>query len=197
MRLLFVINFITIIYAGCSPKNTDVDIKANIESRLKAKAEMSGVTVDVKNGIATIEGQCKDEACRMDCEAIAQKVEGVKTVINDLQLTNPAPAYDSTHVIGAAPVLVIPEDPLISLVNEATEKYPNVKATVADSIVTLTGKITKADLSTLMKELSALNPRKIEQNLTIVKHTKKTNSSSKKTSTKKKKKSAAKKKKHR
>src|SRR5438045_2824419 len=61
MRLLFLINFITIIYVGCSAGNTDVDIKANIESKLKARPEMSGVTVGVKNGIATIEGQCKDE----------------------------------------------------------------------------------------------------------------------------------------
>jgi hyperosmotically inducible protein len=155
----------TIGFVSCAPK--DADIKTDIETKLKAAPDMSGVTVDVKGGIATIEGECKDDVCRANCEKIAQEVKGVKTVINNLTVTQPTAAPVT------ATVVVTADDPLTKSVVEATKGFPGVKAEVKDSIVTLTGEIKKNDLPGLTKALTSLKPKKIENKLTIIKNLKK------------------------
>ncbi|MEO5894038.1 MAG: BON domain-containing protein [Ferruginibacter sp.] len=165
---------------SCAAKITDNDIKATIETRLKAAPDLSAAVIDVTNGIVTITGECKDEVSRENCEKIAQDVTGVKTVINNL--ATPAAAAD-TAVIAASPVAPVgdtvaiaddaglnsPTDPLFIAVTNVTKKFPSVKADVKEGVVTLTGDIKKNDLPRLMKALSALRPTKIEQQLNLVK----------------------------
>ncbi|MEP7142407.1 MAG: BON domain-containing protein [Ferruginibacter sp.] len=171
-RLIFAVSFTALVgFAGCSSKETDIDIKINIETKLKAAPDMAGVIVAVKNGIVTVEGQCKDEACKINCEKIAQAVKGVKTVINDLTVTDAPPV--TAPAVAASPVMVIPEDPLINSVAKVAKNFPSVKAEVKDSIVTLTGEIKKTELPKLMNALSSLKPKKIEQKLTVVKNLRK------------------------
>jgi len=148
----------TTILFSCSPK--DEDVKALIEARLNAQRGMSGATATVKDGVATIMGECKDEPCKAECEKVAHDVKGVKSVINNITVT-PAPA-------AAPPVItIVPDDPLTRSVADATKDFPSVKADVKDGVVTLTGDIRKADLPKLMKSISSLKPRKIENKLTI------------------------------
>ena len=175
IRLLVLLS-IAIGVAGCSPKK-DADIKTEIETNLKAAPDMSGVTVDVVGGIATIEGQISNNTAKAKCEKIAQEVPGVKTVINNLTVANQlpadtvaAPAPVPTTVI-AVPAEEVPEDPLAKSVAEVTGKFPDVKAVVKSGIITLTGTIKKTELPGLMKSLRSLKPKKIEQKLSIRKTT--------------------------
>ena len=142
---------------SCSPK--DEDIKAQIETKLNAKPGMSGATALVNDGVATISGECKDETCKADCEKITHDVKGVKSVINNLTVPQPP--------VTAAPVTISPDDPLTQSVADATKDFASVKAEVKDGVVTLTGDIKKTDLPKLMKSISSLKPRKIENKLTI------------------------------
>ena len=173
-------------FSGCEPK-TDAQIRAEIETKLKAVPDMAAVKVDVAGGIASIEGACKDDACKISCEKIAQGVPGVKTVINNLQVENAPPAADTAT---AAPVKVAPveaapidsaavaapvqgktDDPLTKSVMKVTNRYPTVKAAIENGVVTLTGDIRKTELPVLLRSLRALKPKKIEQQLRVVKAT--------------------------
>lgn len=81
---------VTMGLTSCAPK--DADIKAAVETKLKAKPDMATAMVDVKDGVTTLSGECKDESCKADCEKMAQDVKGVKTVINNLTIAAPPPA---------------------------------------------------------------------------------------------------------
>jgi hyperosmotically inducible periplasmic protein len=66
---------------SCKPK--DADIKAAIETALKADVSAATTMVDVVNGVATISGECKDEACKASCEKLVAAVKDVKSVVNN------------------------------------------------------------------------------------------------------------------
>lgn len=145
-------------FTGCKPK--DADIKAAIETKLKSDPEMSHTMVtDVKDGIATISGVCKDEACKAKCEQAVSGVKGVKSVINNSTIAPPPMA--------AAPVMVSGDEELTRNVMDAVKDYPTVKASVNDGIVTLTGDISKASQVKLMMMVQSLKPRKVENKLTV------------------------------
>ncbi len=67
----------------------------------------------------------------------------------------------------AAPVVVSPDAPLQQGVQDATKDYPTVTATVLDGVITLNGTIAKDKLQPLMMSLNALQPKKIENKLTV------------------------------
>jgi hypothetical protein len=52
-------------------------------------------------------------------------------------------------------------------VKDATKDFPGVTATVDNGEVTLTGNIKRDDLPRLMQSVQALNPKKVNNNLTI------------------------------
>jgi hyperosmotically inducible periplasmic protein len=79
----------TISFVSCKPK--DADIKAKIEEAIKADAMMTGTTVEVKDGVATISGVCKDDACKAMCEKTIGAIKGVKSVVNNCTVAPPPP----------------------------------------------------------------------------------------------------------
>lgn len=54
-----------------------------------------------------------------------------------------------------------------SQLKDATKDYPNVTATVNNGEVTLTGSVKRDDLPKLMQRVQALNPTKVNNNLSI------------------------------
>ena len=140
--------------SGCKPK--DADIKASIEEKMKADPMMSGMTVDVTDGVATISGTCSDQDCKNKCEETAKSVKGVKSVVNNCVIAPPP-----------APVTVNTDDALTKSVADAVKDHPTVKASVNDGVITLTGEIKRDQLSKLMMTLNTLKPKKIDNQLTI------------------------------
>ena len=66
-----------------------------------------------------------------------------------------------------APVEISPDDSLATGLRDATKDYPGVNATVNNGEVTLTGTIKRERLQDLMQSIHALNPKKVNNNLTI------------------------------
>jgi hyperosmotically inducible periplasmic protein len=87
--LMAVVVSATMLFVSCKPK--DADIKANVEKALKADPMMANTTVDVKDGVVTIGGECKDDACKAHCEETAKAVKGVKSVVNNCMVAAPPP----------------------------------------------------------------------------------------------------------
>jgi hyperosmotically inducible periplasmic protein len=80
---------LAVAFTSCKPK--DADVKASIETALKADPMAATTTVDVKDGVATISGVCKDEACKAGCEKLVAGVKGVKSVVNNCTVAPPPP----------------------------------------------------------------------------------------------------------
>lgn len=144
-------------FMSCKPK--DADIKTAIEKKISATPEMAGTTVEVKDGIATISGTCKDDACKQMCEKEITAIKGVKSVVNNCTVTPPPPP--------PAPVVVNADEMLIKAVKDATKDFPTVNTDIKDGIITLTGTIKKEGLQKLMPALQSLKPKKVENKLTI------------------------------
>jgi len=144
----------TLTVTGCKEK--DADVKVRVEEKLSANQETAGTMVDIKDGVATLTGQVSTDNGKMESENIAKGTKGVKSVVNNLSVTPPAP-----------PVTVTPDDPLTIALRDATKDHPTVNASVMNGTVMLTGTISKADNVRLMKKISALNPGKIDNQLTI------------------------------
>jgi hyperosmotically inducible periplasmic protein len=87
--LMVVVVSATMLFVSCKPK--DGDIKANVEKALKADPMMANTTVDVKDGVVTIGGECKDDACKAMCQTTAKGVKGVKDVVNNCTVMAPPP----------------------------------------------------------------------------------------------------------
>ena len=154
-RLLLLVSAIAILGAttvGCKKKAKDADVKAAIETTLAADPMAVGAMVDVKDGVATLTGECKDDMCKMHVAEVVGKMKDVKSVVNNLTVAAPAVT---------APV-ISPDDELTTAVKDALTAFPGVSATVKDGIISLTGKIAKADRQKLMMVLQALKPKKVD-----------------------------------
>lgn len=146
--LMAVVVSATMLFVSCKPK--DADIKANVEKALKADPTMAGTTVDVKDGVVTIGGECKDEACKAHCEETAKGVKGVKSVVNNCTV--------------AAPVVVTPPPAsLTTVLDEATQQkvkdglkdIPGITVEFAGDKAVLKGEVTAANRMKIMQILAS------------------------------------------
>jgi len=150
----------TIGFVSCSPK--DADVKTAVETQLKAKPDMAGAMVEVKDGVATLTGECKDESCKAGCEKITQDVKGVKSVINNLAIMAPPPP---------------PPASMTTMLDEATQQkvkdgLKDIKGVTVEFVedkAVLTGMVTKADRMKIMQMLSAAKVKSDVSKLTTKK----------------------------
>lgn len=156
--LVLAISASAISLSSCKKKLKDADIKAAIETALKADPMAAGTMVDVKDGVATISGECKDDMCKAACEKMVTAVKGVKSVVNNCTVAPPP-----------APVEIAADDPLTQAVKDALTAFPGVTATVKDGIISLAGEIKKADLQKLMMVLQGLKPKKVDPSALVKK----------------------------
>jgi hyperosmotically inducible periplasmic protein len=91
--LLPVVLFLTVIataFAAAKPVSDDF-IYDTIKQKLAADPVVKGGAIEVviKDGAVTLRGKVEEEKQRTKAEKIAKKVEGVKSVTNELQLAKP------------------------------------------------------------------------------------------------------------
>jgi hyperosmotically inducible periplasmic protein len=153
-KLLMAIAIITTVsFVSCSPK--DADIQAAIETKIKAMPDMvTGATIAVKDGVATLSGECKDEMCKAACEKAATETKGVKSIVSNFTIAAPPPP--------PAPVVITADDPLTKAVADATKDYPGVTAVVKDGVVSVTWEISKDKWKKLKMALDGLHPKKVD-----------------------------------
>ncbi len=71
-----------------TPPN-DNYISDSVREKLAADAVVKGgaIEVDVKDGVVTLRGKVHDTKQKSKAEALAKKVKGVKTVVNNIQIS--------------------------------------------------------------------------------------------------------------
>ena len=146
---------------SCKGKVKDADVKAAVETALKANPDLQGLAVSVTDGVASLSGEVKDESLKAAAEAAIKEVKGVKSIANNITIAAPPPV-----VVETTPVITA-DDPLAKSIVDAIKDNAGVKAEVKDGVVTLTGEIKKTDLPKLIQKINALKPKKVENKLTI------------------------------
>lgn len=144
--LLAVVVSATMLFVSCKPK--DADIKADVEKALKADPMMMNTSVDVKDGIVTMNGQCKDDACKAMCEKTVMGVKGVKSVINNCMVAAPPPP---------------PPASLTTMLDAATQQkvkdgLKDIKGVTVEFVgdkAVLSGEVSKADRMKIMQILAS------------------------------------------
>lgn len=143
--LLAIVVSATMLFVSCKPK--DADIKAAVEKALAADPMMTNTTVEVKDGIVTIGGECTDEACKTHCEDLVKDIKGVKSVVNTCTVTPPPPPPASlTTILDAATQ---------QKVKDGIKDIPGVTVEFSGDKAILKGSVTKAQRMTIMQLLAA------------------------------------------
>jgi hypothetical protein len=92
-----------------------------------------------------------------------KKNTNATTTTNTTTTTTP----DNNTSGSSTPVTVSGDEELRKGATDATKDFPGVTATVNNGEITLTGTIKRDRLPTLMQSLSSLQPKRINNNLTI------------------------------
>ena len=75
---------------------------------------------------------------------------------------------DTVSTADTSPVITTPPETVTEgQLKDATKDFPGVTATINNGEVTLTGTISRDELPRLMQSVQALNPKKVNNNLTI------------------------------
>jgi len=133
---------------------SDADLQKAVQDKLTAD-KVVGVTVAVKDAVATLTGEVADITVKTKAETSA-KVEGIKSVDNKLTL-KPMPTPEPPS----------PDKMIEGSVNEALKKKGIAGVTVAvkDGEVTLSGTVDKAKVAEIMMTANEAKPKKVINNL--------------------------------
>ena len=141
---------LAVAFTSCKPK--DSEIKTNVETALKADMKMASTTVDVKDGVVTLSGECTDAECKAKCETTAAAVKGVKPpVVNNLTVAVSAPVVETAP----ASTTTMLDAATQQKVKDGLKDMPSVSVTFADDKAVLAGEATKAQRMTIMQMLAA------------------------------------------
>lgn len=135
---------------GCKSKLKDADVKTAAEAAMAANPDLKGLSVDLKDGVATISGEVKDASAQAAAQTAVAAVKGVKSVQNNVSIA------------AAPPVIITPDDPLTAGVRDATKDFPSVTATVNDGVIAVTGELKADDWKRLKMALDGLKPKKVD-----------------------------------
>src|SRR6185295_2102691 len=103
----------TVSFVSCKTK--DADIKAAIEAKVKADPALSPVIVDVKDGVATLSGELKDETAKAKVADLSKDVKGLKSTTDNTTVAPPPPPPSTPTVV------ITPDDSLAKSVVDATK----------------------------------------------------------------------------
>lgn len=157
VKFLTVLMFAVALFLSACGKS-DADLTKAVNDKLAAD-KVTGVSVAVKDGVATLTGEVADITVKNNAEKSAKAVEGIKSVTNNLTLkplpTPEPPSMDDKKMEGT--------------ISEAIKKagVTGVTVTVTNGEVTLTGDVPKDKLAAVMQAASANNPKKVNNKLTV------------------------------
>jgi osmotically-inducible protein OsmY len=145
--LLMGVLAMTISVSSCKKKMKDADIKAAIETALKADPMAATTMVSVDKGVATISGECKDDMCKAHCAELVKGIKGVKEVVNNCTVAPPPPAPVSlTTELDAATQQKVKDG--LKDISGVTVEFSGDKAI-------LSGEVTKANRMKIMQMLAS------------------------------------------
>ena len=133
----------------------DSDLEKSAMEIVATNPDAADVDVTVIEKVATLSGSVADDATKSYVESSVQGVKGIKSVVNNIMVIPPAPDYTEINAT------------LNAALPDALKDHPTVQAEVKDGVIILTGEVKKKNLPLIMEKVSALNPLKVENNITV------------------------------
>lgn len=133
-------------FTSCKPKDSDI---SNAITKALSAENMEGVSANVKEGVVTLTGECKDDAAKAACEALVAKVKGVKSVVNECAVKT---------VPAAEEVVTATASALEAGLKDAFKDVKGVTASVVDGKIKLVGEMAKTKWAMLKPILDKLKP---------------------------------------
>lgn len=153
---------VALFLSACGGKS-DADLQKDATDKLAAE-KVTGVTVAVKDGVATLTGEVADVTVKSKAEDVVKRTEGIKSVDNKCT-TKPLPAPP------APPAGETPQSDAMmkGTIEEALKKMSISGVTVAvkDGEATLTGTISKDKLPEAMKAAMEADVKHVNNKLTV------------------------------
>ena len=131
-----------LVFSACGGKS-DADLQKAVQDKLTAD-RITGVTVSVKDAVATLSGEVADVAAKSKAETSAKGVEGIKSVTNSLT-TRPLPV--------ATPAA--PDPALTGKITEDLKKAgcTGASVSVVSGKVTVSGEVPSAKYTTCIQTI--------------------------------------------
>jgi len=133
---------------------SDADLQKAANEKLAAD-KISGITVAVKDNVATLSGDTKDITVKSKAEASVKSIDGIKSITNNINVVTPA----------ATPP---PPDPMLQgKVDEALKKAgcTGAKATINNGVVTLTGSVAETKYAPCIQAVNEVGAGKVDNQL--------------------------------
>ncbi len=134
---------VAVAFTSCKPK--DADVQASVETALKADPMGANTKVEVKDGIATITGECKDDACKAGCEKMVAAVKNVKSVVNNCTV--------KPVVAAPATLTTVLDQATMQKVKDALKDMKTVTLNFSGDKAVLSGEVTAAQRTTIMQSM--------------------------------------------
>lgn len=142
-------------FVGCRGGASDADLQKSAQAAVMTKAPSA--TVTVKDGVATITGAATDQAAK-DAAAAAAKVDGIKSVTNNMTVATPTPVAQMASGNDASVKSKIEA-------NLRTKNITGVTVDVTDGVATLTGTVPSTKFAEAVQAANAAEPGKVENRL--------------------------------
>lgn len=151
----FMIMIAYLLVLSCSSEKRDQQIKADLVSKAKEDINFAGVLFTVSNAKVDLWGSCPTEHSRTLVRKKIGTIHVIKALNDQIKIN------------------VVKLDHNLDLklkADSVSAKYPGVAATVADSVVTLVGKVAPDKLNTLITSIGQLKPKAIKNQLYQTSH---------------------------
>ena len=155
IRLIALLGLAAILLAACGGKS-DADLQKAISDKFAAE-RVTGVTVSVKDGVATLTGEAADITVKNKAESTARSVEGVKSVDASKVTLKPLP---TPSPVAADPMLQGKVDEMLKKAG-----CTGAVAKVEGGTVTLTGTVPDAKFAECVKVVNESGAGKLDNQL--------------------------------
>ena len=156
IKFITVLSLSLVLLLGACGGKSDAEMQSAADKALKDNETTSGVTVEVKEGIATISGEVKDDAAKAKAEELAN-VEGVKNVVNEVKVNAPAPVPEAKGN----------DSEVKTKIEEGLTKVGCAGARVAvqDGVATLSGNVDAKKMATCVQAANEGGAKKVVNDL--------------------------------
>jgi hyperosmotically inducible periplasmic protein len=146
----------TSFFVGCKPK--DEDIAKAVTEKLASMGDLKGGSVSVVEGVATITGECKDDACSQKCKAALESagIKGVKSIDWKGSITPPPPAPVAPVVATVQPaapasIATTLDAKVMQTIKDGLKDIKGVAVDFATAKPMISGEVSAADRMKIMQ----------------------------------------------
>lgn len=156
-KLLSMLTLVFLLGVGLTACNNvkDSDLEAKAIEVLATMPDADNIDVTVTDKVATLSGSVEEESTKNALETSIKGIKGIESVVSNIMVIPPAPDYTEMDAS------------LREALVDALKDHPSVVAEVRDGEIILTGEVKEKDLPMVMEKVMALNPLKVENNLTV------------------------------